>query len=168
MKDWLIIDGYNLLCRIFPKTLGAGAAIIARNRKNMLALIEPLVNLLAAKITIVYDGAAVEPRPGERESEIIEVVYTPPNISADSYIENLVWKAARPENILVVTSDRMERDGAGAGGAETMAASLFMEKIATEQARLSSRMDKHNKTQKGPTLGDFFDISGHKSTPDPA
>ena len=111
MKDWLIIDGYNLLCRIFPKTPGAGAAIIARNRKNMLALIEPLVNLLAAKITIVYDGAAVEPRPGELESEIIEVVYTPPNISADSYIENLVWKAARPENILVVTSDRMERDG---------------------------------------------------------
>ena len=50
----------------------------------------------------------------------------------------------------------------GVAGADTMAASLFMEKIASEQERISNRIDKFNKAQKGPTLGDLFDISGAK------
>jgi len=159
MKDWIIIDGYNLLGCLFPNTIGSTATTLVQNRKNLLILLEPLVNLVASRITVVYDGTATEPRVGEHESEIIEVIYTPPNISADLYIENLIWKAAQPNNILVVTSVRMERAGASASGADTMSASLFKEKVLSERIRISNHIDQFNKAQKAPTIGDLFDIS---------
>jgi len=156
MKDWIIIDGYNLLGRIFPQALNTDAETLAKNRKRLLLLLEPLVNLLARKITVVYDGAAIEPHLGVQESEIIEVVFTPPNISADSYIENLIWRASNPQKILVVTSDRMEREGVSACGADTMSASLFIKKIESERDSISSRIEKLNRTQKKPSLGDLL------------
>ena len=156
MKDWLIIDGYNLIHQIFPADQDGDSSSLEKNRKNLLIQLEPLVNVLARRITVVFDGRLDTTRGNQKESEVIDVVYSPPHLSADTVIENLVWKADRPDDILVVTSDRLERDGASASGADTMASSLFISMIKDEQRRLSSKINQMNKGHENVTLGDFF------------
>lgn len=153
MKDWLIIDGYNLLHQISTFSLKGD---IVRLRKNLLVRLEPLVNVLARRITVVFDGQVEEAPDNQKESEIIEVIYAPSNSTADSIIENLVWKAEQPENILVVTSDRLERNAVSASGADTMASSIFISMIKEQSNYLTARIDKINKRHENITLGDFF------------
>lgn len=163
MKEWLIIDGYNLIHQIFPDDRNGNLACLEKNRKKLLTLLEPLVNVLARKITIVFDGQSDKTQNNQKDSEVIDVLYSPPHLSADTVIENLVWKADRPEDILVVTSDRLERDGASASGADTMASSLFISMIKDEQCRLSSKISQMNKRHENLTLGDFFNFSPDKN-----
>lgn len=153
MKDWLIIDGYNLLHQISALSPEDD---IARRRKNLLVRLEPLVNVLARRITVVFDGQIEEAPDKQKESEIIEVIYAPPDSSADSVIESLVWKTEHPENILVVTSDRLERNAVSASGADTVASSVFISMIAEQTNHLTARIDKINKRHESITLGDFF------------
>ncbi|MCX6758117.1 MAG: NYN domain-containing protein [Candidatus Nealsonbacteria bacterium] len=112
--------------------------------------------MIARKITVVFDGQSDKTQNNQKDSEVIDVLYSPPRLSADTVIENLVWKADRPEDILVVTSDRLERDGASASGADTMASSLFISMIEDEQRRLSAKIKQMNKKHDNLTLGDFF------------
>jgi len=156
MKDWLIIDGYNLIHQIFPDDQDGDVARIGKNRKRLLIKLEPLVNVLARKITVVFDGQSGKTQNNQNDSEVIDVIYSPPHLSADTVIENLVWKADRPENILVVTSDRLERDGASASGADTMASSRFISMLKDEQCRLSAKINQMNKRHENITLGEFF------------
>lgn len=156
MKEWLIIDGYNLIHRIFPDDRNGNPACLEKNRKKLLTLLEPLVNVLARKITVVFDGQSDKTQSNQKDSEVMDVLYSPPRLSADTVIENLVWKADRPEDILVVTSDRLERNAASASGADTMASSLFISMLKDEQYRLSSKINQMNKKHENLTLGDFF------------
>jgi predicted RNA-binding protein with PIN domain len=153
MKEWLIIDGYNLIHQLFADNPQGDLAFL---RKTLLSRLEPLVNILAKKITVVFDGRSESGTDKPMESEIIEVIYAPPASSADSVIENLVWKAERPENILVVTSDRLERTAASAGGAETMASSIFISMLEDEQSRLGAKIKQMNKKEGNITLDSFF------------
>jgi len=159
MKDWLIIDGYNLIHQIFPNDQSADVARLEKNRKSLLSQLEPLVNVLARRITVVFDGQSDKTQNNQKDSEVIDVLYSPPHLSADTVIENLVWKADRPEDILVVTSDRLERDGASASGADTMASSLFISMLKDEQCRLSAKINQMNKRHENITLGEFFPVS---------
>jgi predicted RNA-binding protein with PIN domain len=84
-------------------------------------------------------------------------------MSADTVIENIVWKAANPEVILVVTSDRMERDAASASGADTIASSLFIEKIREERSRLRDKIQSLNKSKNNIKIGDIFDFPADTS-----
>lgn len=156
MKEWLIIDGYNLIHQIFPDDRNGNLVCLEKNRKKLLTLLEPLVNVLARKITVVFDGQSDKNQNNQKDSEVIDVLYSPPHLSADTVIENLVWKADRPGDILVVTSDRLERDGASASGADTMASALFISMLREEQYRLSAKIKQMNKRQENVTLGDLF------------
>jgi len=153
MKDWLIIDGYNLLHQI---SAGSMHGDIARLRKDLLLKLEPLKDIFARRITVVFDGQLEETQDKPKESEVIEVIYAPPDRSADSVIESLVWQAAHPENILVVTSDRLERNAVSASGADTVASSIFIATIKEQTGYLISRIEKINKKRENITLGDFF------------
>ncbi|MDD5483445.1 MAG: NYN domain-containing protein [Kiritimatiellae bacterium] len=153
MTEWLIIDGYNLIHRLFA---GEAKGDLARLRKALLARLEPLQNVMARKITVVFDGCLQSPPDNPPESEIIEVVFARAGVTADSVIENIVWHAECPDKILVVTSDRLERDAVGASGAESMAASIFISMLHEQSRNLTSRIDKFNQSREKITLGDFF------------
>ena len=154
MKDWLIIDGYNLLHQIWPVFQKSD---IPRLRKDILLRIEPLVNAIARRVTVVFDGNQHGNDTSKAdECEVIEVIYSPAGSSADSVIEKLVWKAGQPEDILVVTSDRLIRDAVSARGADTMASSLFVSALEEQTANLSEKIRKLNKHNTNITLSDFF------------
>lgn len=156
MKAWLIIDGYNLLHQLDRDLLSG----LENKRSRLWKLLEPLVGVLAEKITVVFDGKNGMEFGGENSSKIVEVIYSPSDKSADSVIENLVWNYAHPGKILVVTSDRYERDSVTARGADTMASSVFISNIREVYNRLDSQISAYNKGNKSITLADFFPESG--------
>lgn len=152
MRDWVIIDGYNLIHQVSTEPQ---AHDFPRLRAELIKRMEALVNVIARRITLVFDGKFKEHPGSVSESRIIEVIYSSDR-SADGVIENLVWKAGHPEGILVVTSDRLIRDAAAARGADTMASSLFAAMIDEQSAGLADQINKINKRHDKTTLGDLF------------
>lgn len=153
MKDWLIIDGYNLLYQIAAVTHESDFSVL---RRSLIAKLESLSGMLARRITVVFDGKSENKPAGDIESKLLEIIYSPSDRSADTVIANLVWKADDPETILVVTSDRLERDNVRARGADTIAASLFITMLDEHLNRLGVRLMKHNERTDNFTLGDLF------------
>ncbi|MCR4805021.1 MAG: NYN domain-containing protein [Clostridia bacterium] len=104
-KDYLIVDGYNIIFA-WPelKALAKESFTAARER-----LIEMLVNFQAyrgGELVLVFDGYKVKGNPGSREDAGgIHIAYTKENQSADQYIESLVHEIGKNYHVRVATSD---------------------------------------------------------------
>ena len=104
-KDYLIVDGYNIIFAWNElKALAKESFSAARER-----LIEMLINYRAyrgGELVLVFDGYKVKGNPGSREETGgIHVAYTKENQSADQYIESLVHEIGKNYHVRVATSD---------------------------------------------------------------
>ncbi len=151
---WLLIDGYSLLHRIE----GRGTA---RRRLNGLArdhLVRDLEELgggLADRITVVFDGTG-KGTETEAGRSAVEVVFSPGHQTADTVIERLVNDAPDPGGILVVTSDRAERETVGAAGANSMGCGDFLSLCEQQRHALASTAGVMRRKTPKSTLGDSF------------
>jgi predicted RNA-binding protein with PIN domain len=149
--DWLIIDGYNLLHQVDElQPLIRTDLLVARHR--LVRWVENTAHRLAPQTTIVFDGRET----GIDEtltSTHLEVFFSPGNLSADTVIERLVAKYARPEKILVVTSDLAEHATVSSAGADVMSSQEFL-----AQCQRDARRHNGRRTPPGqePRLGDVF------------
>ncbi|TAN37341.1 MAG: RNA-binding protein [Verrucomicrobia bacterium] len=155
---WIIIDGYSLLHRApAPAKIGTAA------REQLVARLGATGEALAERITVVFDGAGFV---GERQAQPpapVEVIYATAAQTADSVIERLAHEATRPEEILVVTSDRAERETVDAAGVATLGCSDFLHHLAATENTLR-RSASNLKHQAPPAvLGDFFPKRDQKS-----
>lgn len=106
-KDYLIVDGYNM---IFAwdglKTLAAKDLAAARHQ-----LIELLGNyrgFVRNELVLVFDGYKIKGNPGERfDAHGIHVVYTKEGETADTYIEKLLREIGKNYAVRVATSDAL-------------------------------------------------------------
>jgi len=150
--QWLIIDGYSLLHR-------DGEMTEIRNRDWMLARqrlvrkIEQSADSLAPRTTIVFDGRRGGPAE-EFSSPSVEVVFSPAHQSADTVIERLVTHHPQSDTVLVVTSDRGERETVTAAGAAVMSCAQFLDHCRTRRRRPPGRGPSGLSSR--PTLGDYF------------
>ena len=104
-KDYLIVDGYNVIFAWDElKELAKGSFAGARER-----LTEMLVNYhgyRGGELVLVFDGYKVKGNPGTKEETGgIHIVYTKENESADNYIEKLVHEIGKNYRVRVATSD---------------------------------------------------------------
>ncbi len=150
----IIIDGYSLLHRdpaLAP--LLKGNLMTARQR--LIQSVERVVGSLGDHTTIVFDG-----RGGTQDraldSTLVEILFSPPNKTADTVIERLVHADALPEQILVVTSDRGERETVTAAGAEVMSCAQFIDLSRRQESDTRQTTKKTQQSRPRPTLGDFF------------
>ena len=151
--DWLIIDGYSLMHRA-PSRQGPD---LMSSRHRLIRRLEALAGRLSDRITVVFDGRS--PNPGaDFHSSIIEVVFSPGDKTADTIIERMVHQSPAAAGILVVTSDRMERDTVMAAGAQTMSCGDFLDWSRQCEERSAPRNPLAALPQQrgGATLGDFF------------
>jgi hypothetical protein len=125
-------------------------------REQLIARLGATGDALAERITVVFDGAGFI---GERQPSPptpIEVIYSNAAQTADTVIERLAHAATRPEEILVVTSDRAERETVDAAGAATLGCTDFLHHLtAAEQALRRSASGLKRQAPKA-VLGDFF------------
>lgn len=149
---WLIIDGYSLLHRD-PSLKPLLRRDLETARQLLIRKVEQTAPDWAERITIVFDGQ------GERTSRTvpdarIEIVFAPSRLTADTVIERLVFAVADKEPVLVVTSDRAERQTVAAAGAETMSCGDFL-RYGDRQKEQWLRPKRPARPLR-PTLGDHF------------
>lgn len=152
LASWVIVDGYSLLHRESPDRRPANLAMA---RLRLVRRIEDVSNTLADRITVVFDGQSSGASAEERSAHI-EVVFSPPHFTADTVIERLVHESARPGTVLVVTSDRAERQTVEACGAATMSCGDFLEHCTTTRKQAGHHAARRSGKTPRATLGEFF------------
>lgn len=108
--DFLILDGYNVI-----NSWGALKALQEQNLEHARKELEERMASYGAfkgyKVVIVYDGQG---QSGDAEEEILykglKIVFTTDGMTADSYIERLVYDILRRKKIVyVITGDYSEQ-----------------------------------------------------------
>lgn len=122
--SWLIIDGYSLLHRD-PDAAAWIPDQFPLARRYLVRRLETLAGRLAERITLVFDGHTRGPAE-EFPDGPVEVVFTVAHGTADTLIENWVFHSPHPGHILVITSDRMEREAVDASGARSLGCGDFL------------------------------------------
>lgn len=146
---WLIIDGYSLLHRFDPAGARRPGGLQAA-RQKLVRHVEELAAGRYDRVTIVFDGR--ESGGGEGyELPGVEVLFSPAGRTADAVIERLVHDCPSPETVLVVSSDRLERQTVSGSGAQTMGCGDF---LAEGEQRRRHRPPPSRAPR--PTLGDIF------------
>lgn len=150
----MIIDGYNLLHQ--DTALSAAADESLENaRQRLVHLIARCAPLMAKRTIAVFDGTASR-RLDHETGDVVELVFSPRGSTADTVIERITHSSARPDKILVVTSDHMEQITVMSAGAHVMSCRQFLEQAGERNA--GTKRFQHNQKLKprGPRLGDFF------------
>ncbi len=148
---WVLIDGYSLLYRWRSERPEIEDLPFPRQREALVRLLCETATALAQRVTIVFDGrgprAEIEP-----SLHAVEVVFAPAHQTADTYIERLA--ASQPENasLLVVTSDRAERETTMAAGASSMSCGVFLEHCEAIRRHVARQ------TTLEPRRGHSFDL----------
>lgn len=149
--DRLIIDGYNLLHQhdALAQRLDDD---IQSARHRLVRLIEATALRMARHTTMVFDG-----REAGSDTALnapgLEILFSPAHLTADSVIEQIVCRCPDPERVLVVTSDRAERDTVSSAGAQTMGAQAFLDQCIADA---SKRVPRQTPPGREPKLGDLF------------
>ena len=151
---WLIIDGYSLVHRD-PETRSLPATNLMLSRERTVRKLESVAGALAERVTVVFDGQG-EQAGSEDVVAGFQVVYSTSGMTADSVIERLVHAHAQPGEILVVTSDRRERETVMAAGADTISCGDFLDLCERTRGQMLPRPSSRSAQFKGPTLGDYF------------
>ncbi len=119
MKEYLILDGYNVI-NAWPelKLLMNDSLEVARNE-----LVEKMAEYSAfkgVKVIIVFDAYLVKRNVGNNEKlKGIDVIFTKEKETADSYIERIIVDLSKDKRniVSVVTNDWVEQQMVLGGGA---------------------------------------------------
>jgi predicted RNA-binding protein with PIN domain len=147
----LIVDGNNLMHA--DAGLSATADFDVARRK----LVRRIEEIAATwkRITIVFDGRR-EAGTTEKAGGNLEIVFAPRHLTADSVIERMAHSATMRDELLVVTSDRGERELVEALGVVTISCRTFLEQMAEHRRRLASGLRNSRENSGAVVLGDFF------------
>jgi predicted RNA-binding protein with PIN domain len=141
----LIVDGYNII-HAWPslkRALNEGGLEHARSR--LTHTLSEYAAQSGMEVTVVYDAHG---RSGGKQSEVIDgvtVQYGSSSASADHVIERLAYKAARDggaADVLVATSDRLQRSVVTGMGVPTMSARALEEEVSRVLAGREQTSDR--------------------------
>lgn len=104
-KDYLIIDGYNIIFR-WESLKFIAKTDVALARKKLMELLSNYQGFKHNEIVLVFDGYKVKGNVGERFNyHGIHVAYTKENETADAYIEKMIAQIGKNYAVRVVSSD---------------------------------------------------------------
>ena len=143
-KDYLLIDGYNIIFSWEElKSLAQDNLEAARN-----ALVERISVYKVFKgceIIVVFDAYKVKGNRGEVEEEKgISIVYTKESQTADAYIEKTAKELTKNYNVTVATSDGAEQLIIFGSGAYRMPASHLEDEVKKVEENVKGLMEKVN------------------------
>jgi predicted RNA-binding protein with PIN domain len=113
----LVVDGYNVTMTGWPE-LGA-----AEQRQRLVALLADLAARTSTRVELVFDGADVAgptvtvPTPAR---QWVRVRFSPPGVEADDLVLDLVAQLPAGRPVIVVSSDKLVREGARRRGANLL------------------------------------------------
>ena len=149
MASIYYIDGYNILHR--SRSLRESARADLENARE--ALIDRVAQFCVATghvAYLVFDGQRshrAEKVAHHRNVPGLHVVYTPSDLTADSYIERHVYNHKDRLQVAVVSNDRSLRDLCRNLGALTMDADNFLETVTESRHDMSDVMERSNRVK---------------------
>lgn len=156
-REHILIDGHSLLHRMPACAAAHRAGRLYEARRRLVQRLEQVAGAIGGRVTVVFDGRADGGPSIEESGGPVDVIFSPARLSADAVIERRVAADARPARILVVTSDRLERETVDAAGADTMSCGDFLAWCRTVEENLSRRcapVRGGRDTGRNPALGD--------------
>jgi predicted RNA-binding protein with PIN domain len=144
MSTIYYIDGYNIMHR--AESLRAAArADLEHAREQLIGRVAQFCIAIEARAVLVFDGRGdnkvkhASAPPGVRG---LQIVYTPMDLTADSYIEREVYKQPDRLKVAVVSNDRSLRDLCRNLGALTMDADNFLATMRESRGEVTAVMQK--------------------------
>jgi predicted RNA-binding protein with PIN domain len=145
---WVLVDGYSVL-HFWPRWRQRAGRRLQQQRDALIALLRQYGDATGQRITVVFDGYAARHRPHPPEPTAgIEVLYSEAGKTADDVIERLVGQAESPQNILVVSSDHLERHTVETLGAQSLSCESFQKEVEAALGELAQRIRHHSRRQR--------------------
>lgn len=134
MKEYLIVDGYNII-NSWRELNELKNKDFAGARDKLVDILSDFQGITGAKTVLVFDAGNV--KGGLENRQVvgdIDIIYTQQGETADSFIEKLVGRLPPGSNVLVATSDWAEQQIVFGKGAYRLSARDLYEKV--KEARL--------------------------------
>ena len=144
-KDYLIVDGYNIIF--------AWEGLKKLASENLDAARHILMDILAnyrgytkCELVLVFDGYKVKGNAGEKfDYHEIHVAYTKENETGDMYIEKLVQDIGKNYNVKVATSDNLIQVAALRSGVLRMSANELREEVEFINKQIQSTLETYGR-----------------------
>lgn len=117
MKEYLILDGYNVI-NAWPSLKEIADVDLEGAREELANMMAEYSSYTGMEIIIVFDAHMVKRNSGSKELlRGVKIVYTKERQTADSYIERLIVDMAKKNRIVVATNDWAQQQIVLGGGA---------------------------------------------------
>ena len=141
----LLIDGYNTL-HTWPTLKDLLPVNIDVARERLGQAVRIIHDYEGIRTTIIFDGRGQEIEVERPTNETtFSYLFTPIGETADEIIEQLVAKANRPQDIIVVSRDKMIRETVNALGAQTLNPEALLDWVHTCQRGQTEKLKRMNK-----------------------
>lgn len=144
---WVLVDGYSVL-HAWPRfaTRKARQLSLHQRREALVGLLRQYADHSRRRVTVVFDGYAAKHKPEQQEpTHGVEVLFSERGKTADDQIERLVGQSQHRANILVVSSDNMERHTVEAMGAHSTSAEVFEAEVEAALRELAGMVRSHSR-----------------------
>jgi len=140
---WVIVDGYSVM-HAWPKLRKLAGRSLEQRRNVLVRVLRQYADQSGRRVTLVFDGYAAKHKPEVDEpSHGVEVLFSEKGKTADDVIERLVARTEHREQILVVTSDNMERHTVESLGAQSVSGEAFEAEVESALQELARTVRQH-------------------------
>ena len=144
-KNWLIVDGYNLLFAGEKEEKLSGDDLALARRK----LVHRLRNYQAftgTEVILVFDAYLVRGNHGSKEEYGgFRIVYTREGETCDAYIEKLLAEMGQNDMVRVATSDALIQLAAVRCGVQRLSSRELMEELAQTEEKITKTIEENNR-----------------------
>jgi uncharacterized protein len=144
---WVVVDGYSVL-HAWTRfaTRKARRQSLQQRREGLVGVLRQYGDHTGRKITAIFDGYAARHKPEIADATAgVDVLFSERGKTADDMIERLVAQAENRAQILVVTSDGMERQTVESLGCQSMSAEVFEAEVEAALAELGHLVRSHGR-----------------------
>ncbi len=156
-ERWVLVDGYSVL-HAWPRLRKLAGRSLEHQRDALVRALRQYADQTHGRVTVVFDGYAAKRKPtAVAPVSGLEVVFSNEGKTADDVIERLVGLAEHREQILVVTSDNLERSTVEGLGAHSAAAEVFEAELDGVLRELETQVRQHSRPRRLGLLRDHLE-----------
>lgn len=146
-KDYLIVDGYNIIFA-WDELKALAQEDLAAARQQLMELLANYCAYKKREVVLVFDGYKVKGGAGERlRYHGLNVVYTKENETGDQYMETMAAQIGKNDRVWVATSDSLIQLAAVRSGVLRMSARELKLEVEAANGELSDFLKKLNETE---------------------
>jgi len=145
MKDYLIVDGYNII-GAWPELARLRDIRLEDARDRLIDILADYQAYSGLNVYLVFDAHQVPGVGGKYEQSRLQIVYTKEKETADELIERLVSDfTGRRRQVYVATSDMAEQHVIFGRGALRLPARELLTKVKESRKEVRRRLEEESK-----------------------